>query len=122
MGEWVTDELKALAVVLDESGKEERYKQAIAHIAPRFNAPELTSSARVLEHLISKDMDNGPLALSLSQQYKKELIEQPYNIWSDQYFESQKAESLLKQEQIEQSDDVDFDAFLSNYYINAEKV
>lgn len=121
-GEWITDELKALAVVLDESGKEERYKQAIAHIAPRFNAPELTSSARVLEHLISKDMDNGPLALSLSKQYKKELIEQPYNIWSDQYFESQKAESLLKQEQIEQSDDVDFDTFLSNYYISAEKV
>tara|TARA_R110001583_G_scaffold52393_8_gene162847 strand:- start:10254 stop:11834 length:1581 start_codon:yes stop_codon:yes gene_type:complete len=120
-GEWITSELKALAIVLDDSGKEERYKEAIAHIAPRFNAPELTSSARVLEHLITQNMDNGPLALSLAQQYKKELIEQPYQIWSDQYFESQKSESLIKQKEIEQSDDVDFDTFLKNYYIHAEK-
>lgn len=120
-GEWLTNELKELAIVLDESGKEERYKEAIAHIAPRFKAPELTSSARILDHIIEKNSDNGPLALNLSKQYKKELIEQPYQIWSDQHFESQKSESLKKQQKIEQSDELNFDDFLENYFIHSEK-
>jgi glutamate--cysteine ligase len=120
-GEWLTDELKELAVVLDDCGKEERYKEAIAHIAPRFSAPELTSSARILDQIIELDSDNGPLALNLSKQYKQELIDQPYQIWSDQYFEAQKVESLKKQKEIEQSDDVDFDTFLENYFIHSEK-
>ena len=120
-GEWLTDELKELAVVLDDSGNEERYKEAIAHIAPRFKSPELTSSARILDHIIEKDSDNGPLALELSKQYKKDLIEQPYQIWSDQYFESQKSDSIIKQQKIEQSDNVDFDEFLKNYFIHSEK-
>ena len=121
-GEWLTNELKALAVVLDKSGKEERYKAAIAHIAPRFSAPELTSSARILGKIIAQDSDNGPLALSLSKQYKKELIEQPYQVWSDQYFEQQKMVSIEKQQQIELDDKLSFDDYLKNYFNNAEKV
>ena len=120
-GEWLTNELKELAVVLDNSGKEERYKEAITHIAPRFNAPELTSSARILDKLIKKNDDNVSLALTLSKQYKQELIDQPYQIWSDQHFESQKRDSLKKQKEIEQSDDVNFDTFLENYFIHSEK-
>jgi len=120
-GEWLTNELKALAVVLDKSGNEERYKEAIAHIAPRFSAPELTSSARILDKIISQNSDNGPLALNLSKQYKQELIEQPYQIWSEQYFEQQKIDSLAKQNDIEQADELSFDDFLQNYFNNAEK-
>lgn len=120
-GEWLTDELKALAVVLDKSGNEERYKDAIAHIAPRFSAPELTSSARILDKIIAQNSDNGPLALNLSKQYKKELIEQPYQIWSDKYFESQKVSSIEKQQKIEQADQLSFDDFLVDYFHNAEK-
>jgi len=120
-GEWLTGELKELAVVLDDSGKEDRYKAAIEHIAPRFAAPELTSSARILDQIVAKNADNGPLALSLSKQYKQELIGQPYQIWSDQYFEAQLHSSIEKQQQIEQSDKLSFDDFLKNYFINSEK-
>jgi len=120
-GEWLTSELKELAVVLDNSGKEDRYKEAITHIAPRFNSPELTSSARILSQIIEKNSDNGPLALALSKQYKQELLEQPYQVWSDQYFESQKIDSINKQLQIERSDTVNFDDYLSAYFIHSEK-
>ncbi|PKF60216.1 glutamate--cysteine ligase [Psychromonas sp. psych-6C06] len=121
-GEWITNELKALAVVLDKSGNEERYKQAIEHIAPRFNAPELTSSARILDKIISADSDNGPLALALSKEYKQALIDQPYQIWSDQYFEDQKESSQIKQREIELADKLNFDDYLISYFKNAEKV
>ena len=121
-GEWLTDELKALAIVLDKTDSKARYKDAITHVAPRFSAPELTASARILEGIISQNSDNGPLALSLSKQYKKELIDQPYRIWSDKYFEDQKQSSIEKQKKIEQSDQLSFDEFLKNYFINSEKV
>ena len=120
-GEWLTDELKALAIVLDKSGNEERYKEAIAHIAPRFSFPEFTSSARVLAQIIEQKTDNGKLALDLSHQYKQELIDQPYKLWSDQYFEKQKITSLEKQKQIEDSDNTSFDDFLESYFIDSEK-
>lgn len=115
-GKWLTDELKALAIVLDDCGNEERYKEAIAHIAPRFSAPELTSSARIIKQIVEKNSDNGPLALDLSKRYKKELIEQPYQIWSDQHFESQRIESVKKQQNIEQSDELNFDNYLQQYF------
>ena len=120
-GEWLTNELKELAVVLDKSGKEERYKEAITHIAPRFNTPELTSSARILSQIIEKNSDNGPLALALSKQYKQELIAQPYQTWSEQYFESQKIDSINKQLQIERSDALNFDEYLTEYFLHSEK-
>ena len=120
-GEWLTNELKALAVVLDKSGNEERYKAAIAHIAPRFSTPELTSSARVIAQIIEQKTDNGVLALNMSRLYKQQLIEQPYKLWSDQYFEEQKITSIKKQQQIEESDETNFDDFLKEYFINSEK-
>lgn len=120
-GEWLTRQLKELARVLDKSEKSKRYQHAIAHIAARFGAPELTSSARILEMLKSKNIDNGPLALSLSVQYKAELKQQGYQIWSDQYFEQEKLNSLAKQQQIENEDVLNFERYLQQYFINAAK-
>ena len=120
-GEWLTGELKELAVVLDKSKSVDRYKCAIEHIAPRFSAPELTSSARVLAYIKDKNIDNGPLALALSSQYKQELIDLPYRIYSEEYFEAARKESLEKQKKIESEDTQSFDEFLVQYFIDAEK-
>jgi len=121
-GEWLTNELKELAIVLDKSGDEDRYKKAIEHITPRFADPALTTSARILDNMIALNSDNGPITLNLSKQYKKELMAQPYRIWSDQYFDLQRESSIEKQKQIENADESSFDDFLKNYFINSEKV
>jgi glutamate--cysteine ligase len=120
-GEWLTAQLKELATVFDKNGKSLRYQQAIAHIAPRFAAPELTSSARILQIIKEKNTDNGPLALSLSKTYKAELIAQEYQIWSDQHFEQEKLNSLQKQQKIENADTLNFDQYLQQYFIQSEK-
>lgn len=121
-GDWLTGELKALALVLDNNEQTKRYQNAIAHITPRFAQPELTTSARILDSMLQDNLDNGPIALNLSKQYKQELIEQTYNIWSDKYFEEQKQVSLEKQLKIEQADQHSFDEFLENYFLKAAKV
>lgn len=120
-GEWLTLQLKDLAVVLDSGEKSNRYQQAIAHIAPRFAQPDLTSSARILQIIKEKGEDNGSLALSLSKTYKAELMAQPYQIWSDQYFQQEKELSLRKQQHIEAADSVSFDQYLLQYFIDASK-
>jgi len=120
-GDWLTTQLLALAKVLDSNDNSNCYQQAITHIAPRFAAPELTSSARVLHMLKEQNRDNCELALSLSKAYKSELIAQDYQIWSDQYFQDEKLNSLAKQQQIEDADDLSFDDYLQQYFINARK-
>lgn len=120
-GGWIAGQLKELATVLDKIKGKPHYEHAIAHITPRFAAPELTSSARVLQMIKDTNSDNGPLALSLSKQYKAELVAQKYELLSDQHFEQERIESLQKQEQIESKDTLNFDQFLEQYFINAEK-
>jgi glutamate--cysteine ligase len=120
-GDWLTGQLKELAVVMDKKTAEQRYHDAITHIAPRFAEPELTSSARILNFIKESNSDNGVLALDLSKSYKKQLIAQDYQIWSDAFFENEKTVSEQKQKKIEASDDLDFDGYLQRYFLNAQK-
>ena len=120
-GSFITDELKELAMIFDNSKKVERYTSAINHIAPRFSSPALTSSARVLSEIKENNTDNGPLALALSAKYKQELIDLPYQIYSEDYFDNARKESIEKQKQIEGADTQNFDDFLTQYFIDAEK-
>lgn len=120
-GEWITGQLKALAIVMDKQSDSQRYQDAIGHIAPRFAEPELTSSARILKIIKESFSDNGPLALSLSKTYKKELVEQEYQLWSDAFFENEKIISEQKQKLIEESDVLNFDEYLQQYFAKAEQ-
>ena len=120
-GEWMIEQLTELAAVFDKHCKNPRYQQAIAHIAPRFAAPELTSSARVLQMIKDKKSENGLLALELSKIYKEELLTQDYQIWSDQHFQQERLSSLQKQQQIEAKDTLSFDDYLQQYFATAEK-
>ncbi len=120
-GGWITGQLQELAAVFDDHYQDARYQQAIAHIAPRFAAPELTSSARVLQCIKEKNMDNAPLALELAKKYKQELIAQEYQILSDQHFQQEKVNSLHKQQQIEAKDNLSFDDYLQQYFLAAQK-
>ena len=118
-GDWLTGQLKELAVVMDKKSDAQRYQNAIDHIAPRFASPELTSSARILKIIKESYSDNGPLALNLSKSYKKELMEQGYQVWSDAFFENEKITSLQKQKKIEENDDLNFDEYLQRYFLKA---
>ncbi|MEH6454026.1 MAG: glutamate--cysteine ligase [Psychromonas sp.] len=119
-GQWLTEQLKDLAIELDKTVDNQNYLEAIEHIAPRFAAPELTSSARILKMINDGGIDNGTLAISLAKTYKEQLIVQDYNIYSDAFFEQEKLVSLQKQEQIESNDTLNFDDFLQDYFTNAK--
>ena len=120
-GEWMSVQLHELAKVLDEKKGNTVYQDSMAHIAPRFSDPDLTSSARILAIIKQDNIDNGLLALDLSKTYKEGLIAQDYQIWSDQHFQQECLNSLAKQSAIEAKDTVDFDTYLTQYFIDAKK-
>jgi len=120
-GKWLNAQLFEVALLLDKNSDKNCYEDAMTHISPRFEHPEQTSSARILERLKDSQGDNGSLALTLSKQYKKELEEQEYTIWSDQIFAEQKQQSIEKQQKIESSDTLNFSDFLADYFENAKK-
>ena len=120
-GKWITEQLQPLAATLDKHNKKSSYQQAITYLAPRFIAPELTSSARVLQIIKEKNVDNAVLALEISKTYKEDLSTQGYEILSDLFFQQERLDSLQKQQQIEAKDVLDFDQYLQKYFLDAEK-
>lgn len=120
-GEWLNKQLAELAVILDEHRGDSVYQNAMLHISPRFSDAEKTSSARILKRIKQAKCGNGCLALDLAKQYKLQLQEQPYYLWSEVDFEQQRMNSLSKQQQIEVSDQLSFKAFLSDYFENAQQ-
>lgn len=120
-GKWLNAQLSEMALLLDKSRDDQRYQNAMLHISPRFDCPEQTSSARILKRIKASQGDNGSLALDLAKQYKIQLQEQPYYIWSDSDFMEQKLRSINKQKAIETEDTLSFSDFLDNYFENAKK-
>lgn len=120
-GEWLNTQLSDMAILLDKERTDCRYQDAIQHISPRFKFPEQTSSARILKRIKDSQGDNGSLALQLAKQYKVELQEQPYYIWSEDVFAQQKQESIIKRQEIEAADKLTFPDFLAEYFCNAKK-
>jgi len=120
-GEWLNSQLSEMAVLLDKNQSDRRYQNAMLHISPRFESPEQTSSARILKRIKDSQGDNGSLALNLAKQYKAQLQEQPYYVWSEADFSKQKQQSIDKQNEIEANDELSFSDFLKDYFINAKK-
>ena len=120
-GKWLNAQLADMAILLDKNSEDDCYQNAMKHISPRFEHSENTSSARILNRIINAQGDNGSLALELSKQYKTELEDQSYTIWSDQVFAEQKLQSIEKQKQIEAADTLTFSDFLADYFENAKK-
>jgi len=120
-GKWLNEQLSELAILMDKNSELNCYQDAMRHISPRFEQPENTSSARILEWIKQSKGDNGSLALTLSKQYKKELQEQSYKIWSEKEFAEQKQQSIQKQQEIEDADTLSFPDFLDVYFENAKK-
>jgi len=121
-GEWLNTQLAEMAILLDNNQHDRRYQNAMLHISPRFQYPEQTSSARMLNRIKNYQGDNASLGLSLAKEYKIQLHEQPYYLWTETTFERQKTASVDQQKAIEASDKLSFDDFLVDYFNNAKKI
>ncbi|MEO9944006.1 glutamate--cysteine ligase [Paraglaciecola sp.] len=109
-------EMLEIANILDQANDTQDYSLALAAEKQKILDPSLTPSARILDHLVNENIDNGNLGLSLAESFKSELISSDYEFMNAEDLATHAALSIEKQRAIEQQEHVSFDDFLVSYF------
>ncbi|ODS24143.1 glutamate--cysteine ligase [Candidatus Endobugula sertula] len=117
MREWGHDimvHLVQVANVLDNAIDASMYSNSVMTEAEKLQDDTLTPSARILIDMEEQQMSFYHLVMKLSLQHKQFFLEQTLN--NPQNYRDMARSSLKKQEQIEHSDTMSLDHYLTNYF------
>ncbi len=110
----VLQDMQALAELLDDKRGGKNYQDALTLMLERVENPELTPSAKVLNEMKDKGISFKEFALQQAKmhgiQHQRTLDVQKAAEWSEVA-----EKSLQKQQDIEASDDQNFDQYLTDY-------
>jgi glutamate--cysteine ligase len=115
-GSELLDAMMPVAELLNTVHADTCYVSALTHQMELIKHPELTSSARVLDELMSKHHSYFDFAQSQSAEHRRYFLERELSEASRKKFTQQAEQSILEQQKVEANDDVDFDSFLSHYF------
>ena len=119
LNEWAKEIFTGLtdvAHLLDANSDCDSFSKAVSHYLPRVDNPDETPSARMLAEMKKNGEGFYHFALRKSQEHSRyfkglQLTDEQY-----QFFKTLSKESLEKQKNIESSDEMSFDEFLTNYF------
>ena len=114
-GEQLFDELAQVAQLLDRTYGRVHYQIALQAQREKLVDPSQTLSARLLDHLVSHDLDNGAYGRELAERYRQQLRGEELTFWDGAYFADEAHASLAKQAELEATDHMSFDDFLRSY-------
>ena len=115
-GKELMAELKPLAQIMDEKSGSQKYVPALSNMEKRILNSELTPSAQILNAMAEKNQTFVEFALGQTEEISKKY-EQKISLDQQDYWYEESANSLKKQEKIEQDDLVRFDQYLSEYLV-----
>ncbi|TKI08894.1 glutamate--cysteine ligase [Martelella alba] len=104
------EDLRRVAHILDHNNHNRLYRQSCDELAAGFNNPELTFSARILNAM--KKQGISGLGLSLANEYRRMLSDEPLEVLDERAFTAEQARSWQRQRKLEASDTVSFDEYL----------
>ena len=119
MAEWANDLLNAMrpiAEILDTAHDSSHYIASLGYQLDKVVDPELTPSARILREMNDKKLPFFRLAMAYSEDWAYYFRERPLAAETQIAFEEEAQRSLLAQRNIEQSDDIGFEHYLSNFF------
>ena len=114
-GAQLFDELAQVAQLLDRTYGRVQYQIALQAQREKLLDPSQTLSARLLDHLVSHDLDNGAYGRELAEKYRQQLRGEELTFWDGAYFADEAHASLAKQGELEATDHMGFDEFLRSY-------
>lgn len=117
-GQKIFTHLVDIAELFDEQNETQQYSQAVAIELEKINDVSKTPSARMLAELKASKKGLKDWALQYSLQFSKELMTHHYSHFDQSHFEALAIKSIAQQTEIEKSDRLDFDTFLSEYFSN----
>jgi glutamate--cysteine ligase len=91
------------------------YQRSVELQRAKVDNPDLTPSAQVLAALKESGLDHTDWLLEKSKEHRAYFAQKPLDIERQTQFDEAKDLSLIKQQEIEDSDTVDFDTFLQQY-------
>ncbi|WP_118986823.1 glutamate--cysteine ligase [Photorhabdus sp. CRCIA-P01] len=109
VGKKLFSDLKRVATILDScSGTQ--YQKVCEELIAMFDDSSLTLSARVLEKVKSQGI--GGFGLELADEYRQQLINEEYEVISDEQFAIERRTSVERQDALEREDTMSFDEYL----------
>lgn len=108
--------LSQTSELLDKALGTKAHSEAVNAQQKCIDAPEQTLSGRLLDTLLSRNIDNGVLGMELAQQYKQYFSDVNYGIFHEAHFERMAQSSLEAQREIDAREEPEFAAFISEYY------
>jgi glutamate--cysteine ligase len=109
-------DMMPIAQYLDSAYGEEHYVAALKQFYMGLLNPAHTFSGKMLNQLLAQQQDNGNFMLQLSQQYRQQLMQEPYQYYSEQQFIGAATESLSQQRYVEQQDTLSFEQYIAQYF------
>lgn len=108
--------MQPICYLLDRGSLDRPYQLALQQQLAVVDNPALTPSARILACMRENERDFGCFATNTSALHKHYFNGQPLDSETQQQFEAMAAASLKKQADIEASDKLSFDDFLTRYF------
>lgn len=117
--DWALDILQAMrpiCALLDQGSIDKPYQLALQQQLAVVSNPALTPSARILACMHENQQNFGCFAGRTSALHKQYFQAEPLDEATRREFSEQAAASIRKQAEIEASDTLDFDEFLTRYF------
>lgn len=114
--EEILADMKPVCALLDGKDSEKPYSAALAAQRKAIENSDLTPSARILRGMSETQMPFATYALKTSVKHAKNFRSQKLDEQNTRVFQEMAKESISKQLEKEQSDDLSFDAFLAHYF------
>ena len=109
-------EMMDVALLLDKANNSTKYQQVLKNEKAKLIDANLTPSAQILDIVVTKEGSLVGTALEMASGYREALLKQDYKVFDLQHFEDSVITSHQAQKNIEQSDEVNFDQFLAEYF------
>jgi glutamate--cysteine ligase len=117
--EWATEicnVMRPIAEIFDRGERNHPYASALKAQLELIRDPERTPSARVLAEMWKNKESFSHFALDMSLRHERHFKEHPLPPEQLQRFTAIAEQSLKKQQQIEEADDIPFAEYLSRYF------
>lgn len=109
--------LEPIADFLDSCSHTTRFSSALHREREKTKAPELTPSHRIIES-VSSYKSFFEYAMEQSETQRQYFLNQTISLADQRNFEQIASDSILKQKEIEQDDQISLEQYISNYFQN----
>ncbi|MCM8536471.1 MAG: glutamate--cysteine ligase [Lentisphaeraceae bacterium] len=110
------DNLALTAKLLDKNFTTTAYSESIINAQKALEDPSKTPSGKILEEMKKGTCSYYPFARNISAQHNNTFLNHKVPKAQLKHFQDEAVESISRQKEIENSDSISFDEFLSDYF------